>query len=154
MRHASPVPTVLLVHSAHDDRAMYAEYLRTTGFCPVEVGDTQTALSQAEHADIIVTGILVPGQFDGVELVRRLRSDARTREKPIIVLTACAWQHERSRAEAAGCDAFLTKPCLPSELVRELLRQLSPSTRRRLPITSSGQLTAPAGRKQDAKRPA
>ncbi len=120
-RHASPdVPTVLLVDSAHDDRAMYAEYLRLDGFHPIEINDTADGLALAVTADVIVTGIRVGGPFDGVELVRRLRDSDGTHAMPIIVLTACALEPDQQRALAAGCDVFLSKPCLPDRLVTEI----------------------------------
>jgi len=78
-------------------------------------------------ADAIVTGIFLSGLFDGLELVRRVRADERTRHKPIIVLTGCAFDEDRERARAAGCDVFLTKPCLPGTLVGELCRALATS---------------------------
>jgi CheY-like chemotaxis protein len=117
-RHVSPdVPTVLLVDSPHDDRPMYAEYLRLCGFHPLERDDTADGLALAVTADVIVTGIRVEGLFDGVELVRRLRDGNQTHDKPIIVLTACAFEPDQQRAFAAGCDVFLPKPCLPDRLV-------------------------------------
>src|SRR5260370_15370376 len=110
-RHVSPdVPTVLLVDSAHDDRAMYAEYLRVCGLNPIEVDNTADALTRATTADVVVTGIRVQGPFDGVELVRRLRNDNGSRDKPIIVLTACTFEPDQQRALSAGCDVFLAKP--------------------------------------------
>ena len=66
--------------------------------------------------------------MDGVELVSRLRHDDWTRSTPIIVLTACAWPKDRARAEGAGCDVFLLKPCLPNDLLGEV-RQLLAATR-------------------------
>jgi two-component system cell cycle response regulator DivK len=120
-RHVSPdVPTVLLVDSAHDDRPMYAEYLRACGLNPIEIENTADALTAATKADVVVTGIRVHGPFDGVELVRRLRDGNSTHDKPIIVLTACAFEPDQARALAAGCDVFLPKPCLPDRLVREI----------------------------------
>src|SRR5438105_9219896 len=104
-RHVSPdVPTVLLVDSTHDDRAMYAEYLRVCGLNPIEIDNTADALREAQKADAIVTGIRVEGPFDGVGLVRRLRNDDGTQRTPIIVLTACAFESDERRARAAGCD--------------------------------------------------
>jgi two-component system cell cycle response regulator DivK len=132
-RHVSPdVPTVLLVDSAHDDRAMYAEYLRVCGLNPVEVDNTADALTRATTADVVVTGIRVQGPFDGVELVRRLRNDNGSRDKPIIVLTACTFEPDQQRALSAGCDVFLAKPCLPERLVSDIRVVLS---RRRVPKT-------------------
>jgi len=51
-------------------------------------------------------------------VLTRLRRDARSHHRPIIVLTACAWVTERERAAREGCDMFLAKPCLPDELLR------------------------------------
>src|SRR6266581_1334065 len=129
-RHVPPdVPTVLLVDSTQDDRRMYAEYLRVQGFHPVEIDDTADGLALARTADVIVTGIRVGGPFDGVELVRRLRESDGTCGKPIIVLTACAFEPDQQRALAAGCDVFLAKPCLPDRLVQESDRLSSGSGR-------------------------
>jgi two-component system, cell cycle response regulator DivK len=120
-RHVSPnVPTVLLVESAQDDRDMYAEYLRASGLNPVERDNTGDALDDAIEVDLVVTGIRVKGPFDGIELIRRLRNGDGTRDLPVIVLTACAFERDERRARAAGCDVFLTKPCLPDRLVSEI----------------------------------
>jgi two-component system cell cycle response regulator DivK len=103
---------------------MYTEFLQYHGFTVIPVSNTHDALSLAWKADIIITGILLSGPFDGIELVRRLRSPGRANGRPIIVLTACAWQSDRARAQEAGCDVFLSKPCLPDELLREVRRML------------------------------
>jgi CheY-like chemotaxis protein len=91
----------------------------------IEVGDTAKALSRAAQADVIVTGIRVPGPFNGIELVHRLRSDHTTKERAVIVLAASAMHTERDDAARAGCDAFLLKPCLPDALVGEIRRLLT-----------------------------
>ena len=103
---------------------MYAEYLRLSQFSVVEIDDTAGALRLAATVDVIVTGILVPGPFDGVELIRRVRLDELTRRKPVIVLTACVLKPDEIRAWEAGCDAFLPKPCLPDRLGSEIRRVL------------------------------
>jgi two-component system, cell cycle response regulator DivK len=116
---------VLLVDPYPDSREMYAEFLRHSGIDAVAVDNGIDALAHARHVDVIVTGILLRGSMDGVELIRRLRRNGHTRPTPIIVLTACAFQPERERAERAGCNAFLPKPCLPDVLVAEVRRQLA-----------------------------
>jgi two-component system, cell cycle response regulator DivK len=68
---------------------------------------------------------MVPTVSDGVEFIRRLRADDHTKHLPILVVTSWAWQTERLRAQDAGCDVFLTKPCLPDELLREIRRVLA-----------------------------
>jgi len=49
---------------------------------------------------------------------------------PIIVLSACAFEPDRQGAQRAGCDAFLSKPCLPDELLAQMPHPDSPSQRR------------------------
>jgi CheY-like chemotaxis protein len=116
---------VLLVQPHDDSLDMYAEFLRLEGLQPVAVADGHDALAHAGAADVIVTGIRIPGEMDGVELIAELRRQATPKRIPIIVLTACAWEAERERAEQAGCDAFLLKPCLPSDLLSEVKRLLN-----------------------------
>ena len=104
---------------------MYAAYLRACGFSPVQVGDTREALRIAWLVDVVVTGMRVPGPFDGLDLIRHLRADHRTAGKPLIVLTACAFEPDQRRAYEAGCDRFLAKPCLPDLLGSEIRRLLT-----------------------------
>jgi len=120
----SRTPVVLLVQPAHDDRDMYAEYLRLNHLNVVCFDDGAGAAAAAEDADVIVTEISLPGT-DGLELMRRLRHGGATRDLPIIVLTTCAWNASRDRAEAAGCDVFLAKPCMPETLLAEVRRAVA-----------------------------
>ena len=80
---------------------------------------------RAPEADIVVTGIILDHPMDGVELVSRLRHDDCTRSTPIVVVTACAWLKDRERAEHAGCDVFLPKPCLPNDLLSKVQQLLT-----------------------------
>jgi CheY-like chemotaxis protein len=105
---------------------MYAEYLRISGFRVQTATTTDEGYSRAIDVDVVVTGIRVDGSYDGVELVRRLRAADVTTRRPIIVLTACAAKSDQERAEAAGCNVFLRKPCLPERLADET-RSLIPA---------------------------
>jgi DNA-binding response OmpR family regulator len=113
-------PVVLLVESDTDNRNMYAEYLSLYGFIVQTADTTDDGLRDARDADVVVTEILVDGSFDGIELVRRLRDSEDTKDRRIVVLTACVSERNRQVAEAAGCDVFLPKPCLPDRLVSEI----------------------------------
>ena len=131
-------PVVLLVQPSRDDGLeMYAEFLRYHGLAVIPVSDTRNALMLAPQADIVVTGMNLDDPMDGVELVSRLRHNDCTRSTPIIVLTACVWPKERARAECAGCDVFLPKPCLPNDLLGEV-RQLLAATRSQAADTPRG----------------
>jgi two-component system cell cycle response regulator DivK len=122
---------ILLIEPDIDDRDMYGYYLRTFGFTVQTADTTDDGLMHASEADVIVTGMWVPGSFDGVELVWRLRNAHATKQTPIIGLTADALQADRQRASAAGCDVFVPKPCLPDRLASEIRAVLS---RRRVPM--------------------
>jgi CheY-like chemotaxis protein len=109
----------------HDDtRELYAEYLRVTGYRVVEARTTADALARAQRADILVTGISLGGDAEGLAAVRRLR-DAARRRTHIIVLTSYAFSATRDEAIAAGADVFLVKPCLPETLVQHVRRLLA-----------------------------
>lgn len=116
---------VLLAQPRDDGLHIYAECLCKHGLAVIAVSEAWDALIAAPKADIIVTEILLAGSMDGVGLIGRLRRHERAERRPIIVLTACAWDAERERARRAGCDVFLAKPCLPRELLRHVRASLA-----------------------------
>jgi CheY-like chemotaxis protein len=118
--------SILLIEPNDDRRVRYEEYLRAFGFTVLTADTTDDGLSRASDANVIVTGMWAPGSCDGVELVRRVRQMDRTKHTPIIMLlTAGAFESDRQRAFAAGCDVFLPKHCPPEQLVREIRAVLS-----------------------------
>jgi len=123
--------SVVLLVQPSGDRAMYAEFLRARRLETLCPSPAINALRLASRADIIVTGVVLDETIDGIDLVSRLRANARTATIPIIVLTASTWNNERERAAAAGCDLFLSKPCLPDDLLRAVLRLVEATPRHR-----------------------
>ena len=123
---ATLTQVVLLVQPSHDDGLeMYTDFLRYRGLAVIPVSDTRDALMLAPQADIVVTAMNLNDPMDGVELISRLRHNDCTRSTPIIVLTACGSPTDLQRAEGAGCDVFLLKPCLPNDLFREVWQLLA-----------------------------
>ena len=135
--HNAPI-SLLLIHADSDDREMYADYLRREGFDVQEAGTTDEALPLLPHATAVVTGLLMPGSVDPVDLITRVRQEWSS--TPVIVLTACADKNRLDKARVAGADAVLLKPCLPDTLLRSVLeaieandvRRAIPPARRRL----------------------
>ncbi len=117
---------ILLVDDYQDGREMYADSLRFAGYRTLEASSGLEALQLAfdRRPSLILMDLSLPG-MDGWEVTARLKKDARTRHIPIVALTAHALQEERDRAERAGCDAFVAKPCLPEELLAEVQRLLA-----------------------------
>ena len=96
-----------------------------------------TIAANAEQAQVAVDGVLpdlvlldwmLPGQ-SGLSLARRWRADARTRELPVIMLTARADEADKVSGLDAGADDYLTKPFSTHELmarIRAVLRRKAP----------------------------
>ena len=118
-------PTVLLVDDAIDERHMYAEFFRASGFRTLQADNAMDAhrLAVELRPDAAVIDLVLP-RMNGLELVRRLRSDEGTSRLPIIALTGRVVPLGPEVAIAAGCDRFLAKPCSPSELLLEVNRLL------------------------------
>lgn len=85
----------------------------------VEAADGAEALETAarERPAIVLLDVDMP-RLDGIEACRALRTDPRTREATIVILTAAHDDGVAARAAAAGADVFLTKPFSPLELLR------------------------------------
>ena len=118
----------LLADRDRDSRQMYSEYLRAACFEVFEAEDGREALAKAisRRPQVIVTETQLPG-IDGFHLCELLRADLFTRATPIIVVTADAVPADLVRAERAGADVVLTKPCLPEQLLAEVRRCLEKS---------------------------
>ena len=94
-------------------------------------GATAMALADAFHPDLIFLDVEMP-ELSGLEVCRRLRSDARFSTTTIIMLTAAAQKDDVARGLAAGADHYLTKPFSPVRLL-SLLEQLMPEAALWLP---------------------
>ncbi|MFD7502397.1 response regulator [Streptomyces sp. NPDC059850] len=66
--------------------------------------------------DVITLDVVMP-RLDGLQTASRLRADARTRQLPVAMISACT-QAEVDRGRTLGVDAFLAKPFDPAELVK------------------------------------
>jgi CheY-like chemotaxis protein len=119
-------PLILVVDDYQDAREMYAEYLQFSGFRVAEARNGNEAVEQAFalKPDLILMDLSLPG-MDGWEATRQLKSDERTRHIPVVALTGHALAGASEGAKKAGCDSFVTKPCLPDDLVVEVRRMLN-----------------------------
>jgi two-component system cell cycle response regulator DivK len=119
-------PLVLVVDDYQDAREMYAEYLQYSGFRVAEAKNGNEAVAQARslRPDLILMDLSLPG-MDGWEATRVLKADEATKHIPIVALTGHALAGASEGARKAGCDSFVTKPCLPDDLVVEVKRMLN-----------------------------
>jgi len=116
---------VLLVDDYPDAREMYTEYLEFSGFEVIQAGNGAEALQRATDSapDIILMDLSLP-VMDGWEATRHLKADSKTADIPVVALTGHALAGISEGAKKAGCDAFVTKPCLPEDLVIEIRKIL------------------------------
>ena len=119
-------PLVLVVEDYQDAREMYAAYLQFSGYRVAEATNGLEAIEQATLLlpDIILMDLALP-KMDGWEATRRLKMNEKTRHIPIVALTGHALAGHAEGARQAGCDSFVTKPCLPDALVAEIRRMLA-----------------------------
>jgi CheY-like chemotaxis protein len=117
---------ILVVDDYQDAREMYAEYLQFSGFRVAEARNGNEAVAQARslRPDLILMDLSLPG-MDGWEATRVLKADDATKHIPIVALTGHALAGASEGARKAGCDSFVTKPCLPDDLVIEVKRMLN-----------------------------
>lgn len=125
-RERDGAPLVLVVDDVADGREIVSEYLKMGGYELALAGDGIEAVQQAQDLlpDVILMDVWLP-KMDGLEATKRLRQDPRTKDIPIIALTAHGLASARSKALEAGCDAVITKPFLPEALEQEIERQIA-----------------------------
>ncbi|HEX6098640.1 MAG TPA: ATP-binding protein [Thermoanaerobaculia bacterium] len=130
-RRTQPSARILLA----DDNADMRDYVRRLlgGTYEVEaVADGTAALEAAQQhpPDLVLTDVMMPG-LDGFELLRALRASERTREIPVILLSARAGEESRIEGLEAGADDYLVKPFGARELLARVDAHLRLATVRR-----------------------
>jgi two-component system, OmpR family, phosphate regulon response regulator PhoB len=122
---------VLVVEDEPDIRRLVVLHLERDGFRCRTAANGLDALrdAKANVPDLVVLDLMLPG-LDGLEVCRRLRSDASTAGVPIIMLTAKSDEVDRVVGLEVGADDYVAKPFSPKELVarvRAVLRRSRPS---------------------------
>ncbi len=127
---------VLIVDDERDILDLLRMHLEHEGHEVAEAANGIDALKQAISAipDLIVLDWMLPG-LDGLSVFKRLRTDSRTRDIPVILLTAKAQQADRLTGLELGADDYLTKPFSP----RELLLRVNAVLRRVKKVTTTSE---------------
>ena len=105
------MPTILLVEDNELNRDMLSRRLIRRGYTVITAHDGEQGHAMACHEspDLILMDVGLP-RMDGWQVTRLLKSNAGTREIPIIALTAHALLTDREKAREVGCDDYDTKP--------------------------------------------
>jgi two-component system phosphate regulon response regulator PhoB len=121
---------ILLVEDEPAIQELLAFNVTQCGYRALQASDADAALTQINSAlpDLILLDWMLPG-MSGVELAKRLRADQRTRNIPIIMLTARTDERDKILGLESGADDYITKPFSPRELmarIRAVLRRRAP----------------------------
>ena len=122
--------TVLVVEDEPQIQELVAVNLEHIGHKVLRASSAEEAEAAIRNAlpDVLVLDWMLPGE-SGVAFARRLRLDERTRELPILMLTARAMEQDKISGLEAGADDYLTKPFSPKELaarIKAVLRRRAP----------------------------
>ena len=114
-------PLVLLAEDFEDARELYRDYLQFSGFDVETANNGRDAIARALELqpDLILMDASMP-VLDGWQATRELKANPATKHIPVLALTAHAFDDARREARAVGCDGFVTKPCLPDDLVTKV----------------------------------
>ncbi len=82
------------------------------------------AMARANPPDLVTLDLVMP-TLDGLQTAAKLRTDARTRHVPIVLLSGGATPRDRVKADEIGIEVFLAKPFLPADLVAAIRRLLA-----------------------------
>lgn len=116
---------ILVVDDESDILSLVKLILETEGYGAITAssGDRALDLTQREVPDLVVLDLLMPGK-SGLEVCRILKGQARTKQVPIVVLSALGRDVDMKLTKDAGADAHLTKPFTRTELLGEVRRCL------------------------------
>ncbi|MBD0339496.1 response regulator transcription factor [Microcoleus sp. herbarium2] len=109
---------LLLVDDEPGLREAVQAYLEDSNFA-VEVASNARdgwELLQQTNPDLVISDIMMP-QVDGYQFLKQVREDPRYKALPVVFLTAKGMTSDRIQGYQAGCDAYLSKPFDPDELV-------------------------------------
>jgi two-component system, cell cycle response regulator DivK len=120
---------ILVIEDQEDNRRILRDLLTSADFEVIEAVDGEAGLAAAatHRPDLVLMDIQLPG-LDGYEATRRIKADAALRAIPVIAVTSYGLAGDADKALAAGCNAYISKPYSPRQLLAKVREYLSPPT--------------------------
>ncbi|HEY7037699.1 MAG TPA: response regulator [Methylomirabilota bacterium] len=117
---------ILIVEDNEKNRKLERDILRFHGYRTeeAETGEDGIALAQATPPALILMDIQLPG-MSGIDALRLLRADERTRAIPVMAVTASAMTQDRQKIMSAGFDGYQAKPIDVNQFVAAVRAMLS-----------------------------
>ena len=120
---------ILLIEDQEDNRRIVRDLLTSVGFDLIEAvtGEDGVALADKHRPDLILMDVLLPG-MNGYDATRLIKAKPELRQIPIIAVTSYALSGDDIKAREAGCDAYISKPFSPRELLAKIREFLPAET--------------------------
>jgi two-component system cell cycle response regulator DivK len=117
---------ILVIEDHGENRRILRLLLTSAGYEVIEAstGEDGVALAETARPDLIVMDIDLPG-VDGYEATRRIKANPALKQIPIVVVTSYALSGDDVKAFEAGCDAYVTKPFVPRQLLAKIREYLA-----------------------------
>ena len=112
---------VLVIEDQEDNRRIVRDLLTSAGYEVTEAvtGEDGITAAEAHRPNLILMDVQLPG-LNGYEATRRIKANPALRHIPIIVVTSYALSGDDVKAFEAGCDAYVSKPFSPRELLAKI----------------------------------
>lgn len=112
---------ILIADDDYDNRTILKEALEAAGCRVLQATNGQEAIdiALAEKPGLIFLDLSMP-KLNGWEAAKRIRQTPEISDIPIFAFTAHALQGDETKAKAAGCDDYVTKPCIPRDVVQKV----------------------------------
>jgi CheY-like chemotaxis protein len=113
---------ILIVDDQVEIRRLMEITLRAGDYEILQAQNAQEAIEIAKNnkPDLIIMDIMMPGNMDGLDATRILKSDPETKDSIIIMLTAKGQESEREKGLEAGAYGYFVKPFSPLELIKKI----------------------------------
>ncbi|MHB8330337.1 MAG: response regulator transcription factor [Acidimicrobiales bacterium] len=142
--------TIIVIEDDPNISDLVAMYLRREGFRILQADDAARGLALAaqEHPRLVILDIGLPGDLDGLDACRALRTES---DVPVVMLTARDDEVDRVLGLELGADDYITKPFSPRELVarvRAILRRSAGPLRQASAVLELGAFVIDTGRRE------
>ena len=117
---------ILIVDDQTEIRRLLEVTLRMENYALfyAESGEKALAIAESERPDLVILDIMLPGDMDGYEVARKLKTNPGTSHTKILMLTALAREENRKAGFGAGADDYVTKPFSPVQLLNKVQTML------------------------------
>ncbi|MFH1415875.1 MAG: response regulator [Elusimicrobiota bacterium] len=111
---------ILVIEDNPFNREITELTLQEAGFEVILAEDGEEGLEKLkENPDLVVLDMQLP-RVSGWDIIQKMRQDKKYCDLPVVALTAHAMVGDREKALDMGCSAYISKPCLPEDIVKEV----------------------------------